>query len=254
MQKIEYYTDPSPHIIIDNFLSDKMARACLKEAIELERHFKQSEPIHKDGEMHQDNCEECTRFRENFRSSFRDTSLVDLDEHFKGKRDKSIILSSIHDLIYKGIDFHLAIKDFPPPFNLLNKTTTTRQTLSRYGKCQFYGWHRDTDSIPQPIERVITIIYYFNKEPPTFKGGNLFFGGESTKNYKEVIPKHNRALIFESSRLHAVDTVKLSGNFDEGRFSINMWFGFMTGQVSAGFEAFDNMQVVPTDLKRKWTR
>jgi len=247
MQKIEYYTDPSPHIIIDNFLSDKLARACLEEACYLEEEFKQSEPVLSNGAP-LDDCEECREFRENFRSSFRDTSLVDLDRVFKGKRSKSIILSSIHDLIYKGVDFHLAIKDFPAPFNLLNKTTTTRQTLSRYGKCQFYGWHRDTDSIPNSLERIITIIYYFNKEPPMFKGGNLFFGGESTKNYKEIVPKHNRAIIFEATKLHAVDTVKLSGNFSQGRFSINMWFGFMTGQASVGFEKFNNMKDVPTNL------
>ncbi len=247
MQKIEYYTDPSPHIIIDNFLSDKLARACLKEACDLEKEFKPSDPVLGDG-INLDDCEKCKQFKENFRSSFRDTSLIDLDILFREKRDKSIILSSIHDLIYKGVDFHLAIKDFPPPFNLLHLTTTTRQTLSRYGKCQFYGWHRDTESLPHPAERIITIVYYFNKEPPAFKGGNLFFGGESTKNYKEIVPKHNRAIIFESSKLHAVDTVELNGNFEQGRFSINMWLGFMTEKTSAGFEAFDRMIDVPTDL------
>jgi len=249
MQKIEYYTDPSPHIIIDNFLSDRLARACLKEACDLKEYFEPSEPVNLVVEK---DCVHCEAISENFRNSFRDTSLIDMDKLFERKRNKSIILSSLHDLVYKGLDFHLAINNFPPPFNLLNNTTVSRQTLSRYGKCQFYGWHRDTDTGINPTERIITIVYYFNKEPPTFKGGNLFFGGESTKNYKEVIPKHNRAIIFESTKLHAVDTVKLSGNFEEGRFSVNMWFGFTSYEAIVGFdEPYKSMQDVPTDLEIK---
>jgi len=221
MQKWKYYDKPSPHIIIDDFLTTRLARACLKEAIELEPHYEQAQVRleQRKGVTTQD--------RQYARKAFRDNDIIYLDQYFKGRRKDSILISAIVRASRDQV-FIEAMKKYPSIFPILSRTNETELILSRYGMCDFYGWHTDTSGLSPTnnIGRIITLVYWFNKEPSKFEGGDLLYSDGTVNNYINVEPKHNRALIFPSDILHAVDDVRLEGGFDEGRFSINCWLGF----------------------------
>jgi len=95
MQKIEYKESPSPHVIIENFLSEPSARECLAEAQWLEPVFVPASvsgtPHVEDG----DECDECTLQIKNLKLSIRSNDVVYLDDHYKGKRSKSVILTQL---------------------------------------------------------------------------------------------------------------------------------------------------------------
>ena len=110
-------------------------------------------------------------------------------------------------------------------FSLISQVNSSETQLSRYGKCEFYGIHKD-NSIEIPQTRILTLVYYVNKEPAKFEGGDLIIYNEKLDENLRIKPKHNRAILFESKTKHAVDTVKLNGDFADGRFSVNCWLGF----------------------------
>jgi Rps23 Pro-64 3,4-dihydroxylase Tpa1-like proline 4-hydroxylase len=224
----EYFEEPAPHIIIDNFLPDRTARDLLKEWMELEPKFEQAWTT---SDVHTfDGCDECTRLRNINRNFNRDNKVVYLDQEYQKDRTKSITLETMHHMVSTDLIIK-AVKKFGNIFPLLEHTTNSQMILSRYGMCDFYGWHIDT--IPGKwSERVLTVVYYANNEPAQFEGGELIFGGQEddiTKN-KTVIPKHNRCVIFPSANYHAVNNVKVKDDKHEnGRFSLNFWLGFDGG-------------------------
>jgi len=234
MQDFKYYKDPSPHVIIDDFLQPRAAAACLDEAIKLEPFYKQAEILQDDEfTKHLDECQSCRHSYELNRHVSRDNDILYLDETFKGKLRQSTILSNIHKA-FSNQQLGNYLASLPCAIRLFSHCITTENLLSRYGKCDFYGWH--TDTLPDTVAgRIITVVYYMNKEPEEFKGGELIIIGKDTHTRKMILPKHNRAIIFESMwTTHAVNTVKLeSDNFDSGRFSLNCWLGF-TGPTNIG--------------------
>lgn len=222
-QIIKFYDKPSPHIIIDEFLSPKIARDCLKECTDLEAFY---EPAKLQGSLqHLDDCEECQKIKKFERKAVRENDVVFLDTLYKDKRQSSLILRALQDKISTS-DIHDLIKN-KGFFHILRSVNTSEAILSRYGMCDFYGYHIDT--IPShPLNRVVTIVYYLNHKPEQFTGGELLIAGDTIADFIKVTPQHNRAVIFQSdSTLHSVDTVKLLGDkFKDGRFSINIWLGF----------------------------
>jgi len=225
MQIINFYEKPSPHIIIDEFLPPKLSKNCLEEAIKLEPFYKDANVMgDEEFKEHQD-CKECAEKYKFNRDSIRENDVVYLDDTFAKKRESSIILKSLHNAITSE-DF-LNLIDKQSFWHILKHTNSTETVLSRYGKCDFYGWHNDT--IPDnPTGRLVTLCYYINEEPEQFEGGDLIIAGNTIHDTIKLKPKHNRAVIFQSdSTKHAVDTVKLtSDDFKGGRFSVNFWIGF----------------------------
>lgn len=228
MQNIEYFEKPSPYIIIDEFLQPRQAKKCLEEAIRLEP-FYENANITADQDLHTDNCEECKKLYNINRLATRENDVVYMDNIYDNKRTSSIILESLHQGIQSNwFQNSINKKGF---FHILKHVTTSETILSRYGKCDFYGWH--TDTMENNITgRIVTLCYYLNEEPEKFEGGEIILTGETIHDSKKIQPKHNRAVIFQSdSTVHAVNTVKLlNKDFSSGRFSINFWLGF-TGTV-----------------------
>lgn len=225
MQKIEYFTEPFPHFVIDNFLTLKAAREILKECIDLKPFYEQAKVM---GDTHlvPDNCDLCKSKQKTLRHMSRDNETLSLDSMFEKKRHKSPTLEFLEQAITSQTFFTVMDKA-DSIFPILNQVTTSESMISRYGKCDFYGWHQDNDIGDMREKRVITVSYYINKEPIKFKGGNLLLRYDDGVKIKEVIPKHNRAIIFPSNKIHAVEYVDLSGKaWDEGRFSIQYWLGF----------------------------
>ncbi|MFZ1742243.1 MAG: 2OG-Fe(II) oxygenase [Pontixanthobacter sp.] len=75
-------------------------------------------------------------------------------------------------------------------------------------------------------DRLISAVYYFNREPVRFSGGNLVIlplTGEAEPHL--IAPRHDRLVVFPSFAPHAVQPVSVPGDaFADARFSINCWY------------------------------
>jgi Rps23 Pro-64 3,4-dihydroxylase Tpa1-like proline 4-hydroxylase len=87
--------------------------------------------------------------------------------------------------------------------------------------------HEDTAS------RELTFVYFFHREPKTFRGGELRIydsrwengGYASTGNYQTVVPEQNQIVFFPSSLVHEISPVDCpSQAFADSRFTVNGWF------------------------------
>ncbi|MGF1491848.1 MAG: 2OG-Fe(II) oxygenase [Microcoleaceae cyanobacterium] len=95
----------------------------------------------------------------------------------------------------------------------------------------FYKIHNDSGSA-QTVTRVLTYVYYFNKRPQKFSGGELRLYETEIKagaaiaegQFKTIEPRNNRIVFFDSRCKHEVMPVKCpSRKFDHGRFTLNGW-------------------------------
>ena len=226
MQKIEYKESPSPHVIIENFLPIKAARECLEEAQALEPVYEEA-TVHKETGTY-DGCEECVANDTLITSMVRSNKVVYLDTFFKHRRYKSTLLNCLKTAITTH-SFMETMSKLPNMFPIATQTTNMETILSSYGKCDFYGWHRDSG--PEFGNwRILPLVLHLNTEPQEYVGGELILTGETIQDQLAYTPKHNRAIIFQSNQcLHAVNETNHEGDFKDSRFSINLWLGFPTG-------------------------
>ena len=223
MQNIQYKESPSPHVVVQNFLSIPASRECLEEAQWLEPVFEEATTV--GSPQDSDGCEECESKIAIQKKSIRSNKVVYLDRHYANRRLKSKTLQHLELAITVP---HLleAFEGFPNLFPIINQTTYMETILSSYGKCDFYGWHKDT--IPEiPSLRILTCVVHFNTEPQQYEGGELILTGKTIEDQLAYPPVHNTAIFFQSNQcVHAVDETRHEGEFKDSRFSINMWLGF----------------------------
>ena len=204
----------TPVMIVDDFLSEKMSAEILEECIGLQRVFRPATVLTYN-----------TPSKTMHNTKIRKNEVVYIDNVFKDIEDRSKILDI---LIKKGIQGPIASKLWEQKhtsFEIINRCTRFETVLSRYGQTDFYDFHQDYNHFKP--NRLITMVYYVNKTPQLFKGGNLILRGD-VKNF-EVEPKHNRLILFNSGAYHRVEKTELEDDkFENGRFSINMWVGFKT--------------------------
>jgi SM-20-related protein len=103
--------------------------------------------------------------------------------------------------------------------------------LTAHNDGQYYKVHNDSGS--QDTEpRQVSYVYYFNKEPKGFSGGELKLYDGRVENgyivgaapYRIVEPRNNSIAIFLSGAHHEVLPVRCpSGAFADGRFTVNGW-------------------------------
>jgi Rps23 Pro-64 3,4-dihydroxylase Tpa1-like proline 4-hydroxylase len=83
------------------------------------------------------------------------------------------------------------------------------------------------------ICREITYVYYFNREPKRFSGGELVLYDSKVENnfyvqtesQRIVEPRNNCLIVFLSFAHHEVMPVRCpSGEFADSRFTVNGWF------------------------------
>jgi len=222
MQEINFFKDPCPHLIIDEFLQPGLAKDCLEEAIKLEAFY---EDARIEGHDHlKDDCEDCKKQSDFFSKADRNNKVLYLDIMYKNKRNKCKIIHALEDTINRAEMRHV-IRKLPNLFPIFDNVNSSEMILSAYGQCDFYGWHSDT--IPKnPGGRIITCVYYMNLEPAKFTGGELVISGKDVNDKKILEPIHNRAVLFESKRVHKVNNVRMDADFKHSRFSINYWVGF----------------------------
>jgi len=214
MRTIEFHKKPRPYFLMDEFLNPRLHKELFNEVKELEEHFK----ISKTKQITDDPIKEFM-----FTNSELSRRNIDLDELYGPNRDKSLLIMSLMKEVMV-LRQRFMKEDYL--FRIFDHVNSVETLLSRYGACDFYGWHKDNSHPSYRGRRILTLVYWFNTEPKRFTGGELMFGGNTIDPYTVVEPKNNRAILFESHSVHAVSNVHLSGDkFMDGRFSINMWFG-----------------------------
>jgi len=95
----------------------------------------------------------------------------------------------------------------------------------------FFRFHSDNGSDPVS-SRHLTFVYFFQREPRQFEGGDLRIhdarleGGTyvSEGSYQTIVPQQNQIVFFPCELLHEITPVKCpSGLFADSRFTLNGW-------------------------------
>lgn len=103
--------------------------------------------------------------------------------------------------------------------------------LTMHNDNNFYKLHNDSGS-PDTATRFFTYVYYFNREPKAFSGGELQIYDSKIENnfyvaadsFRTVEPRNNSIVFFLSRYMHEVLRVSCpSKAFADSRFTINGW-------------------------------
>ena len=101
-------------------------------------------------------------------------------------------------------------------------------TASVHGS--FFGVH--TDHGADVRTRHLTYVYYFNRQPKGFGGGELRIYDDVVRNgklaraetFSVIEPRHNRIVLFWARTMHEVMRVDIpSRAFADARFTVNGW-------------------------------
>lgn len=103
--------------------------------------------------------------------------------------------------------------------------------LTTHNENDFYKIHNDNGSDKTAV-RELTYVYYFNREPKAFSGGELkLYDSRIENNYyveaesfKLIAPINNSIVFFLARNMHEVLRVSCpSQQFEDGRFTVNGW-------------------------------
>ena len=95
----------------------------------------------------------------------------------------------------------------------------------------FFRVHTDT-GVNETVKRQFTYVYYFNRQPKGFAGGELRVYDDVVRNgklartdsYQLVEPRHNSIVFFQAAVMHEVTKVEVpSKQFRDARFTVNGW-------------------------------
>jgi len=95
----------------------------------------------------------------------------------------------------------------------------------------FFRMHTDA-GVNETYKRQYTYVYYFNREPKGFSGGELRIyddtlrGGKlaATESFQTIEPRHNSVVFFQAAVMHEVMPVRVpSKQFRDSRFTVNGW-------------------------------
>jgi hypothetical protein len=137
-------------------------------------------------------------------SSARDTltnvilkknNVIFLDDVYQN-RETSHIFNVFQKL--RGEELTDIIEDLPNEFKYFKYIGHDRTFISYYENSDYYKPHVD--------QAVLTCLYWCNKSPKSFEGGNLTIGDEQT----QIEYKNNRLVIFPSYNIHSVDVIKMA--------------------------------------------
>jgi SM-20-related protein len=190
--------EPAPYIRIPNFLSEEENRAVLDYAIRKEQDYEASQ---------------VETGVKDYRHSRVVMCLDDLDVDFDER---------VHEIVSDALD-HFRIP-VPAEFELDTQ-------LSTHNDGGYFLIHSDNGS-PRTASRVLTYVYYFHRQPVAFKGGQLRLYDSRVESSRRNLaytfvalePENNMLLLFPSGVMHEVlPTYCASGNFADGRFTLNGW-------------------------------
>lgn len=161
----------------------------------------------------------------------RNNTVLYCDMIYGSDRSKSDLLNTI-DKMFSDDPFREMLASSPYPLCDFGLTNYHETQVSRYGSGgEKYDWHIDRFSNKS---RHLSLVYYCYKEPEIFTGGILqitsspIADGEPIIENPEIIeikPVNNRLVIFSSTIAHRVLPTNSSQNFEDGRFSVQIWVG-----------------------------
>jgi Rps23 Pro-64 3,4-dihydroxylase Tpa1-like proline 4-hydroxylase len=104
-------------------------------------------------------------------------------------------------------DIRKSLISVSPEFKYVDNINFDVTLLSYYENNDFYKGHRD--------KSVLSFVYWCNKEPKQFSGGDLHFEElNQTIGYK-----NNRLIIFPSHYIHVVSNVEMEEKYSDNKFS-----------------------------------
>jgi Rps23 Pro-64 3,4-dihydroxylase Tpa1-like proline 4-hydroxylase len=115
-----------------------------------------------------------------------------------------------------------------PRFDI--EETEIQLTSSNDG--DFFRRHLDADKNNEHVSpRTVTFVYYLNRTPKPFRGGDLLLYADSAGTIADkgsgivtVSPQNNCLIAFASNRWHEVDIVSCPTKaFADSRFTVNGW-------------------------------
>lgn len=195
-EMLEY---PAPVVIVEDFVARAGAEQLLQYAVAHESGFRPAKVALK----HEGIIDESRRVS-------------------KVNSDVDPVLPLIDPVIRKAVD------EVIPKLGLVNVAPYFLELeLTWCGDGGFFKMHADTLRY-RPSPRVVSMVYYFHKEPKAFTGGQLRLHGlgadENSRIYQEIEPRVDRAVFFPSWFPHEVLPVRCSsGAFADGRFALSCW-------------------------------
>lgn len=156
-----------------------------------------------------------------------------------GEHDPKVRVSSLlHDLnCFQAELTKRVLALVPDLINELGLTpfvaTGVETQIAAHGDGAFYHRHVDLftdESRDKQADRLISLVYYFYKEPKSFSGGLLRLYPMPSIPYGpdeqtiDIVPEQDKAIAFSSWVPHEVLPVTCpSGSFSDSRFAINCW-------------------------------
>jgi len=96
----------------------------------------------------------------------------------------------------------------------------------------YFRVHTDSGASEDVAKRELTYVYYFNREPKGFTGGELRIYDDQVRNdklaiaesFRVVEPRNNSIIFFHAATMHEVTKVEVpSKEFRDSRFTVNGW-------------------------------
>jgi Rps23 Pro-64 3,4-dihydroxylase Tpa1-like proline 4-hydroxylase len=143
----------------------------------------------------------------------RSRVLMDLGKH------EQVILERIRGVLPSVLE-RLGVEEFP--------ITNVEAQITASNDGDFFGAHCD-DSQELIASRRITFVYFFQREPRPFEGGELRLHDSSgsdahAESYQKIVPQANQIVFFPCSVLHEITAVECpSRAFADSRFTLNGW-------------------------------
>src|ERR1022692_1983919 len=195
-------------VVLDEFLAPQELDELVAYALQHEADFQSSEVISPSGEPGVIDYDHR-----------RSRVLMDLGKH------QDVILERIRGVLPRVLD-QLGMEDFA--------VTHAEAQITASNDGDFFGAHSD-DAQEMIASRRITFVYFFQREPRPFQGGELRLydsrgGGEphvypdSDQNgsHQMIVPQQNQIVFFPCSVLHQVTPVECpSRAFADSRFTLN---------------------------------
>ena len=211
--KVEVIRDPVFCLKIRDFFTESVNKAVMEEALANESKF------------------ETAFIFDGINEERRNNMFCGYDKIYDKRRDESALIGALHTKFTLNEEFADILLTSEFPLSEFKLTNVHETQVSRYGENQHYTYHKDRSD---KLGRLISIVYYFFKEPKTWTGGelcitnSLAYNGkliEENPNVKTIIPENNMAVIFGNQTLHCVLDTHAPEQFDQGRFSANIWLG-----------------------------
>ncbi|MFQ5998155.1 MAG: 2OG-Fe(II) oxygenase [Candidatus Bathyarchaeia archaeon] len=219
--KINTYSSPVPHIIVDDALTTEVTMSCFEEILALKYLFFPGRVSGAQGQMRRIDHE------------IQKQDSCFLDDIFIGHRERSRILTAIHSVLFSEKLMSAMEQLGSPLLNQIRTTNFDQTIIGKYGNGDFYKWHRDNDA--HDYSRISSAILYLGNKKRKFKGGLLEINNEN--EIKEIEPDRNRLVIFGADVLHQVSRVRMPRNslWKDARFGVVNVAGKLSQTEKANF-------------------